>query len=78
MKPLVQKVLVVGGNGFIGSAVCKAALVREMQVTSISSSGRPYQTPKGHSPTWTSQVFLASILATFQLHIQIVSVASYI
>jgi hypothetical protein len=25
-------------------------------VTSISSSGRPYTTPKGHSPAWTSQV----------------------
>lgn len=52
----MQKLLVVGGNGFVGSAVCKAALARGFQVTSISSSGRPYTTPKGHSPAWTSKV----------------------
>ncbi|KAF4576786.1 hypothetical protein EYR36_004766 [Pleurotus pulmonarius] len=52
----MQHILVVGGNGFIGSAICKAALSRGMQVTSVSSSGRPYQTPKGHSPAWTSKV----------------------
>lgn len=27
-----------------------------MQVTSISSSGRPYRTPQGHTPAWTSKV----------------------
>ncbi|KAH7921743.1 NAD(P)-binding protein [Leucogyrophana mollusca] len=56
MHPAIQKVLVVGGNGFIGSAVCKAALARGMEVTSISSSGRPYRTPKGHTPAWASKV----------------------
>ncbi|KAI6150431.1 hypothetical protein BKA82DRAFT_993276 [Pisolithus tinctorius] len=56
MEPLVQKILVVGGNGFIGSAVCRAALARGIQVTSISSSGRPYRTPKGHAPAWVSKV----------------------
>lgn len=56
MEHLVRKILVVGGNGFLGSAVCKAALARGMQVTSISSSGKPYTTPKGHSPAWTSKV----------------------
>ncbi|KAJ3725893.1 hypothetical protein C8R42DRAFT_574688 [Lentinula raphanica] len=54
--PSVQKILVVGGNGFIGSAICRAALAKGMQVTSVSSSGRPYTTPKGHSPAWTSKV----------------------
>jgi len=53
---VLQKILVVGGNGFIGSAVCKAALARGMEVTSISSSGRPYRTPKGHTPAWASKV----------------------
>ncbi|KAK0240066.1 hypothetical protein EDD85DRAFT_824187 [Armillaria nabsnona] len=52
----VTKILVVGGNGFIGSAVCRAALTRGMQVTSVSSSGRPYRTPRGHSPAWTEKV----------------------
>ncbi|KAF9483757.1 mitochondrial protein [Pholiota conissans] len=56
MNSAVGKILVVGGNGFIGSAVCKAALARGVQVTSVSSSGRPYRTPKGHSPAWTSKV----------------------
>ncbi|KAH8107046.1 mitochondrial protein [Cristinia sonorae] len=56
MQSAAQKVLVVGGNGFLGSAVCRAALARGMQVTSISSSGKPYTTPKGHSPAWTSKV----------------------
>ncbi|KAJ3801332.1 mitochondrial protein [Lentinula aff. detonsa] len=54
--PSVQKLLVIGGNGFIGSAICRAALAKGMQVTSVSSSGRPYTTPKGHSPAWTSKV----------------------
>lgn len=52
----VQRLLVVGGNGFVGSAVCKAALARGWQVSSISSSGQPYRTPKGHSPAWVSKV----------------------
>ncbi|KAI0306460.1 NAD(P)-binding protein [Multifurca ochricompacta] len=56
MQPALQKILVVGGNGFIGSAVCRAALRRGYQVTSISSSGRPFQTPKGHTPVWTEKV----------------------
>ncbi|KAL4067960.1 hypothetical protein V8B97DRAFT_1383902 [Scleroderma yunnanense] len=56
MEPLARKILVVGGNGFIGSAVCKAALARGMEVTSISSSGRPYCTPQGHTPAWVSKI----------------------
>ncbi|KAL5511210.1 hypothetical protein ACEPAH_4425 [Sanghuangporus vaninii] len=52
----MQNILVVGGNGFIGSAVCKAALTRGMRVTSLSSSGRPFHTPKGHAPAWTERV----------------------
>ncbi|PCH38007.1 NAD(P)-binding protein [Wolfiporia cocos MD-104 SS10] len=56
MERILQKVLVVGGNGFVGSAVCKAAIARGMQVTSISQSGAPFRTPKGHSPAWTSKV----------------------
>ncbi|KAF8077897.1 hypothetical protein FPV67DRAFT_1403362 [Lyophyllum atratum] len=56
MNPVLQKILVVGGNGFIGSAVCKAALAKGIQVTSVSSSGRPYRTAKGHTPAWASKV----------------------
>ncbi|KAH9079529.1 mitochondrial protein [Lactarius deliciosus] len=56
IQPALNKLLVVGGNGFIGSAVCRVALRHGYQVTSISSSGRPFQTPKGHTPTWTEKV----------------------
>ncbi|KAF9265435.1 mitochondrial protein [Marasmius fiardii PR-910] len=56
MQTAVRKILVVGGNGFIGSAICRAALAKGMEVTSVSSSGRPYVTPNGHSPAWTSKV----------------------
>ncbi|KAI0721060.1 NAD-P-binding protein [Cerioporus squamosus] len=56
MQPIIQKILVVGGNGFVGSAVCRTALARGMQVVSISPSGRPWQTPKGHTPAWVSKV----------------------
>ncbi|KAJ1309765.1 hypothetical protein OPQ81_006531 [Rhizoctonia solani] len=52
----IQRVFVVGGNGFLGSAVCKAAVARGWKVTSISSSGQPYRTPKGHTPAWTKEV----------------------
>ncbi|KAJ6547622.1 mitochondrial protein [Mycena capillaripes] len=55
MSP-ISRLVVVGGNGFIGSAICRSALAHGMQVTSVSSSGRPYQTPKGHTPAWTAKV----------------------
>ncbi|KAG8738482.1 hypothetical protein FRC10_006795 [Ceratobasidium sp. 414] len=51
-----QHIFVVGGNGFLGAAVCKAAVARGWKVTSISSSGQPYRTPKGHTPAWASKV----------------------
>lgn len=56
MSAVARKVLVVGGNGFVGSAVCKAALAHGMGVTSISASGKPYRTPKGHTPDWVEKV----------------------
>ncbi|KAG6814385.1 hypothetical protein H0H92_010971 [Tricholoma furcatifolium] len=54
--PTVRRILVVGGNGFIGSAICKAALAKGIQVTSVSSSGLPFRTAKGHEPAWVSKV----------------------
>lgn len=36
--------------------MCKAALARNLRVTSFSSSGRPFRTPKGHAPAWTEHV----------------------
>ncbi|KAI0374924.1 NAD-P-binding protein [Pilatotrama ljubarskyi] len=56
MEPIIQKILVIGGNGFVGSAVCRTALARGMQVASVSPSGKPWQTPKGHTPSWVHKV----------------------
>ncbi|KAG6866961.1 hypothetical protein C0991_003877 [Blastosporella zonata] len=56
MNPALRKILVIGGNGFIGSAICKAALAKGIQVTSVSSSGLPYQSAKGHAPAWVNKV----------------------
>jgi len=53
---VLQKVVVIGGNGFVGSAVCKAILAKGIKVTSVSLSGKPFATPKGYSPAWTSNV----------------------
>ncbi|WFD45577.1 hypothetical protein GLX27_000198 [Malassezia furfur] len=50
---MAQRLFVVGGNGFVGSAVCRTALARGWEVQSISGSGRPFRTPKGHAPAWT-------------------------
>ncbi|WRT63558.1 uncharacterized protein IL334_000463 [Kwoniella shivajii] len=52
----VPKLLVIGGNGFLGSAICKSAVTKGWQVSSMSSSGKPYTTPAGHSPSWVSGV----------------------
>ena len=39
-QPCIRHLLVVGGSGFVGSAVCRAALRHGLQVTSLSRSGR--------------------------------------
>jgi nucleoside-diphosphate-sugar epimerase len=39
--PQPPSVLVLGGNGFVGSAVCAAAVGAGMRVSSLSRSGRP-------------------------------------
>ncbi|XP_074297765.1 uncharacterized protein At1g32220, chloroplastic-like [Silene latifolia] len=38
---LSEKLLVLGGNGFVGSHICKEALDHGMPVASLSRSGRP-------------------------------------
>lgn len=47
-------VLIVGGAGFLGSAISKAAVSRGWRVLSISPSGTPFTTPAGHRPAWSS------------------------
>ncbi|KAI3690265.1 hypothetical protein L2E82_48244 [Cichorium intybus] len=38
--PLTEKLLVLGGNGFVGSHICKEALDRGLSVASLSRSGK--------------------------------------
>ncbi|KAK4683832.1 hypothetical protein P7C73_g6389, partial [Tremellales sp. Uapishka_1] len=52
----VPKLLVVGGNGYLGSAICKAAVTKGWEVSSMSSSGKPYTTPASHTPSWVPSV----------------------
>ncbi|KAK3295886.1 uncharacterized protein B0H64DRAFT_158134 [Chaetomium fimeti] len=56
-----KRIVVFGGNGFLGSRICRAAVARNWDVTSVSRSGRPNwlsitssPTPPGwsHSVTW--------------------------
>lgn len=46
----VRRVCVIGGNGFVGSAVCKEGIKRGLVVTSINRSGPPSSEP------WISKV----------------------
>ncbi|KAG2304244.1 hypothetical protein Bca4012_063156 [Brassica carinata] len=36
-----ERVVVLGGNGFVGSAICKQAISNGIEVVSVSRSGRP-------------------------------------
>lgn len=40
-----MKLLVLGGNGFVGKAICRAGLRRNWQVTSLSRHGSPVPIP---------------------------------
>ncbi|KAJ0112745.1 hypothetical protein Patl1_03582 [Pistacia atlantica] len=46
-----ERVVVLGGNGFVGSAICKAAVSKGIEVTSLSRSGRP-----SYTGSWVNQV----------------------
>ncbi|CAA2974323.1 uncharacterized protein At1g32220, chloroplastic-like isoform X1 [Olea europaea subsp. europaea] len=51
--PPTEKLLVLGGNGFVGSHVCKEALDRGLAVASLSRSGRSsIQEPWANRMTW--------------------------
>ncbi|CAD5331349.1 unnamed protein product [Arabidopsis thaliana] len=49
--PPTEKLLVLGGNGFVGSHVCKEALDRGLSVSSLSRSGR-----SSLQESWASRV----------------------
>lgn len=46
-----EKILVLGGSGFVGSAICKAAVARGIEVVSLSRSGKP-----SYTGSWIDQV----------------------
>ncbi|KAF2807342.1 NAD(P)-binding protein [Mytilinidion resinicola] len=54
-----RRLVVCGGNGFLGSRICKAATARGWQVTSISRSGEPTWssvTSSPNPPPWAQAV----------------------
>ncbi|KAH0294997.1 NAD(P)-binding protein, partial [Aureobasidium melanogenum] len=76
-KAATKKIVVAGGNGFLGSRICKAAAARGWQVTSISRSGEPTWssvTSSPVAPTWSSDVnwVSANILqpSTYKQHLE--------
>ena len=52
------KLIVFGGNGFVGTRVCEEALQTGLAVVSVSRSGAPKSAP---SASWTSQVDWLSV-----------------
>ncbi|KAI9742642.1 MAG: hypothetical protein M1818_003783 [Claussenomyces sp. TS43310] len=55
----VRKIVVCGGNGFLGSRICKSAVTRGWDVTSISRSGEPVWssvTASPDPPSWSHKV----------------------
>ncbi|RHZ65176.1 ubiquinone biosynthesis protein COQ11 [Aspergillus thermomutatus] len=54
-----KRVVVAGGNGFLGSRICKSAVNRGWAVTSLSRSGEPRWdtvTSSRDRPTWANSV----------------------
>lgn len=69
-----MKIGIFGGNGFVGSAIARKAVAKGWNVVSFSRSGKAFQTPAGHTPSWVEKVRLAlASLAreSFQTHDQI-------
>ncbi|KAF2203637.1 NAD(P)-binding protein [Delitschia confertaspora ATCC 74209] len=76
-QAMKKKLVVCGGNGFLGSRICKAAVHRGWDVTSISRSGTPSWSSITSSPTpppWASSITWArgDILApsTYTTHLR--------
>ncbi|KAL2440734.1 hypothetical protein ABEF95_001394 [Exophiala dermatitidis] len=72
-----KKIVVAGGNGFLGSRICKSAVARGWYVTSISRSGEPRWSSVSSEPApppWSTSVTWAKgdILkpATYTSHLK--------
>ncbi|KAJ4391858.1 hypothetical protein N0V93_005478 [Gnomoniopsis smithogilvyi] len=58
-KTSAKKLIVCGGNGFLGSRICKYGVARGWDVTSISRSGEPKWaavTASASPPSWSHKV----------------------
>ncbi|MCJ1384705.1 hypothetical protein MMC17_007823 [Xylographa soralifera] len=54
-----KKIVVAGGNGFLGSRICKSAAARGWDVVSLSRSGEPVWssvTSSAEAPPWSKSV----------------------
>ncbi|CAN1748864.1 Uncharacterized protein At1g32220, chloroplastic, partial [Linum perenne] len=52
-----EKIVVLGGSGFVGSAICKAAVEKGIEVVSLSRSGRPsLNAPWVDQVTWVPAI----------------------
>ncbi|KAG7290633.1 hypothetical protein NEMBOFW57_000636 [Staphylotrichum longicolle] len=54
-----KRIVVFGGNGFLGSRICRAAVARNWDVTSVSRSGTPHWssvTSSPSPPSWSHKV----------------------
>ncbi|RYP65282.1 hypothetical protein DL769_006361 [Monosporascus sp. CRB-8-3] len=59
MPAATKRIVVCGGNGFLGSRICKSAISRGWDVTSISRSGEPKWntvTSSSAPPSWAHKV----------------------
>ncbi|RYP16692.1 hypothetical protein DL767_010149 [Monosporascus sp. MG133] len=59
MPAAAKRIVVCGGNGFLGSRICKSAISRGWDVTSISRSGEPKWntvTSSSAPPSWAHKV----------------------
>ncbi|GMQ04243.1 hypothetical protein CsSME_00049727 [Camellia sinensis var. sinensis] len=64
-----ERVVVLGGSGFVGSAICKAAVSKGIEAISLSRSGRPsYSSSWVDQVTWMSGMFIfVSIFVGFSM-----------
>ncbi|ORZ25045.1 hypothetical protein BCR42DRAFT_578 [Absidia repens] len=53
---VTRKLLVVGGSGFLGQSMCKAAVQRGWETVSMSRNGEPESFTKHGKPAWANEV----------------------
>ncbi|KAK4515200.1 uncharacterized protein ATC70_002810 [Mucor velutinosus] len=59
-QPIAQKLLVVGGSGFLGMNICKIAANKGWETVSLSKRGEPTMFNEYGKPEWAQKVQWAS------------------